>query len=117
MATAHGYYQVLSGLAILGAGWGLLMPNANSWLAAETPEVIRGRTVGGLTTSIFLGQFFSPILSLAFISDYGIAVAYGFSGCILLSIAIGFITFSLKYGFLSAPQDPSLEKCRQEIAP
>ena len=50
---------ILLGLAIAGFGTGLLLPNLNTWLAAATPESVRWRALGGLTSAYFFGQFLS----------------------------------------------------------
>ncbi len=47
------YEIVLLGLAIGGLGVGLLMPNMTVCLTSSTPAVLRGRILGGLTTSFF----------------------------------------------------------------
>ncbi|WP_290883319.1 hypothetical protein [Fischerella sp.] len=60
---AIGYAVVLVGLAIAGIGLGLLMPNMNLCLTSVTPDAFRGRVPSGITTSFFLGQFLSPLLS------------------------------------------------------
>lgn len=52
----------LLGYVFAGLGAGLYMPNANTWLLTLAPPQLRGRIMGGMTTSIFLGQFFSPII-------------------------------------------------------
>jgi MFS family permease len=63
LSGATAYWQTLCSLVIAGLGFGLLIPNTNTWLLAQTPESLRGRAIGGLTTAIFLGQFLSPVLA------------------------------------------------------
>ena len=67
------YSIILIGLAVTGLGLGLLIPNLNVWLSAEIPNSLRGRALGGLTTSMFLGQFLSPILSQPLTNSFGLA--------------------------------------------
>ncbi len=55
--------MVLIGLAIGGLGIGLLIPNMSVCLTSYTPAALRGKFLGGLTTSFFLGQFISPFIS------------------------------------------------------
>jgi MFS family permease len=74
------YTMVLIGLAIAGAGLGLLMPNMNVCLTSVTPVSLRGRVLGGLTTAFFLGQFVSPILSQPLSSVVGLDVTYRLAG-------------------------------------
>lgn len=70
------YAMVLLGLALAGAGLGLLMPNMNVCLTSVTPVSLRGRVLGGLTTAFFLGQFVSPILSQPLSSVVGLDITY-----------------------------------------
>jgi MFS family permease len=53
---------VLAGVVLSGVGVGLFFPNSNLWVLALGPPRLRGRLAGGLTTSIFLAQFCSPLL-------------------------------------------------------
>ncbi|MGP1386192.1 MAG: MFS transporter [Thainema sp.] len=88
VAIAQSYAVVLIGLIIAGIGFGVLIPNANVWLNAITPTAARGRAVGGLSTSVFLGQFFSPILSQPLIQQTGSGATYGLVGIGMSAIAI-----------------------------
>lgn len=45
-----------------GVGYGLIAPNLIGWLAAVAPPRLRGRLFGGMTGTLFLGQFLSPYL-------------------------------------------------------
>lgn len=53
------------GLALVGAGFGLTVPNANIWLQQDVPSTLRGRAMSGLTLFIYLGQFSSPFAAKA----------------------------------------------------
>ncbi|UBF26156.1 MFS transporter [Kovacikia minuta CCNUW1] len=86
------YAMVLVGLAIAGAGLGLLMPNMNVCLTSVTPISLRGRVLGGLTTAFFLGQFVSPILSQPLSSVVGLDGTYRLAGGLMVgmgAIALG----------------------------
>lgn len=88
------YGMVLVGLAIAGAGLGLLMPNMNVCLTSVTPGSLRGRVLGGLTTAFFLGQFVSPILSQPLSGVVGLDMTYRLAsglmvGLGLLALALG----------------------------
>lgn len=84
---------IFAGLALAGVGTGLIMPNGNFILLALLPESIKGKWLGGLTTSIFLGQFLSPLLVAPFISQYGIQS--GFTLVAVLSLLLsGIFTLS-----------------------
>ncbi len=60
---APGYGAILVAMIALGTGMGIIMPVMSVTLLSAAPEHIRGRLSGGLTASVFLGQFASPILS------------------------------------------------------
>lgn len=62
LAEATSFAALCVGLAVGGLGFGLLMPNLNTWLLASVPAPVRARAVGALGTAIFLGQFSSPLL-------------------------------------------------------
>lgn len=80
------YVMVLVGLAIAGAGLGLLMPNMNVCLTSVTPVSLRGRMLGGLTTAFFLGQFVSPILSQPLSGIVGLDMTYRLAGGLMAAL-------------------------------
>ena len=84
---AQGYWQILAGLAIAGAGFGLLMPNVNVWLVSFVPGFVRGKYVGGLATSFLLGQFVSPLVMEPLVRSLGLGNCFGLVGLLLLAIA------------------------------
>ncbi|MBM0740676.1 MFS transporter [Phormidium sp. CLA17] len=82
------YEIVLLGLAIGGLGVGLLMPNMTVCLTSSTPAVLRGRILGGLTTSFFLGQFISPFASQPLSQWVGLSTTYGLAGGLMLMMTL-----------------------------
>lgn len=60
--SAQTYAMVLVATGVSGLAFGMLFPNTNMWLIQESKPHNRGRILGALTFSIFIGQFFSPIL-------------------------------------------------------
>ena len=82
------YEIVLIGLAIGGLGVGLLMPNMTVCLTSSTPAVLRGRILGGLTTSFFLGQFASPFASQPLSQWVGLSATYGLAGGLMLLLTL-----------------------------
>ena len=95
------YLLLLLGLLITGIGLGVLIPNSNVWIVTLSPESMRGRIVGGLTTAIFIGQFISPFLIqpvLALTSAKGIFAVAG-AGLLLISLVyLGFNILGLRGG-------------------
>jgi MFS family permease len=62
LSHSQTYIHILLSLALTGLGVGLIMPNLNTWLLEIAPPEIRGSATGLLTTSIFAGQFISPVI-------------------------------------------------------
>lgn len=57
-----GFHLLLTGAFISGIGVGFIMPNSSLWLLTITSPSIRGKMMGVMTFSMFLGQFLSPLL-------------------------------------------------------
>ena len=72
----------------MGVGFGLVLVNINVWLLSLVPAHKRGRAVGLLTSSFFLGQFFSPILFQPIVNEIGIQGLFFVISilCVLISI-------------------------------
>lgn len=84
---ANSYNVVLIGLIIAGLGVGLVMPNLNIWLSSLVDNRSRGKALGGLTTSFFLGQFLSPIVSQPITNAVGLGKTYFLIGVALLAMS------------------------------
>ncbi|MGL5831985.1 MAG: MFS transporter [Waterburya sp.] len=90
------YPIVLLGLAIAGMGLGLIIPNMNLCLTSVTPDAMRGRVLSGVTTSLFLGQFLSPVVSQPLTKIVGLGTTYGFAGGLMLILMLAtFISLKL----------------------
>jgi MFS family permease len=88
ISVGKAYPIVLLGLAIAGSGLGLLMPNMNFCLTSVTPDAMRGKIISGVTTSLFLGQFLSPLLSQPLSAKVGLANTYASAGGFMLVLAV-----------------------------
>ncbi len=93
ISFSKSYLLILTGLMIQGAGFGILMPNTNSWIVALAPKHLRGRLIGNLSTAVYLGQFLSPVLIQPLINFKSANFSFGFAGIILFIIASGFLLF------------------------
>jgi len=91
IAFAGGYWPVVAGLFVCGLGNGLIMPNTSLAIMAATPEAVRGRVLGGLSTAIFLGQFISPLLAAPVAAAVGLAGVFGYAGAVMLLLAIALV--------------------------
>lgn len=85
---ARNFSLIVLGLIISGLGLGLLLPNLTLWLVSKASESTRGKAVGGLTMLIFLGQFFSPIVSQPVIGAFGLGSSILLGSIISASIII-----------------------------
>ena len=63
LGFADSYAGMIVGVAVVGLGQGVLTPNLNAWLSDLVRADQRGQALGGLTSSLFLGQFLSPVIS------------------------------------------------------
>lgn len=94
IAFAPGYAAVLLGAAISGFGVGIIFPNGHLWIFVLAPARLRGRLVGMMSASMYLGQFCSPVLVQPAVVTVGLAGAFGVfaafgSVVALLLLAVG----------------------------
>lgn len=94
-ATFLKLYVMGLSLFISGCGLGLIMPNNGAWLMSVTPSHIRGRIMGGLTSSINLGQFLSPILVYMTQKHYGNIGVYHIFGLFALGVCAFYVMISM----------------------
>jgi MFS family permease len=95
LSMAQSYGSVLVALAISGIGMGTIMPNFAATTMLLAPSHLRGRISGLLVSSIFLGQFLSPLVSQPLIAAGGFAAAWGVAGLAALVIAFGSLAIRL----------------------
>ncbi len=87
------------GCMLLGIGTGLFSPHFASVLIARTPPPTRGRAIGLMYGTIFLGEFLSPLVILPLRAAFGVH-----GGFLALGLALfaGFL-FAVLHGRLSGP--------------
>ena len=93
VAAADGYLTTMVALGVAGFGLGLLIPNLNTWMLALAPAPLRGRLMGILGASFFLGQFASPLLSAPLVRG-GTASAFAAVGAGAGGVALCFLVYS-----------------------
>ena len=81
---------------IIGLGGGILMTNITAWLLHYAHSTKRVKATAYLTSSLFLGQFFSPILTYPVVHYFGIVDFFKVVGMALI-VVLGFV-FVLKRG-------------------
>jgi len=75
---------------IAGLGFALILPNMNLWVIQLTKAEVRGRNMGVLTTSIFLGQFLSPIVVEPFTLIMDLSMVFSLAGGSMLLVSLTF---------------------------
>jgi MFS family permease len=93
IGQSSSWAQALVGLAVSGMGLGILMPNMTVWLSSAVADSSRGKALGWLSTSMFLGQFLSPIVTQPLTKSFGLGGTYALTGELLTVVALGFALF------------------------
>ncbi len=80
---------IAAGAAIVGIGTGVVQPTLISWIGLLSPQHLRGRIFGGLTSILFLGQFASSMLMQPLIgSGISLGDTIGYFGMIGIAAAV-----------------------------
>jgi MFS family permease len=82
---------ILFALVLTGASLGLLFPNLSLWVLDIAPDWVRGRILGGLATSIFVGHFLSPVVSQPIAEIWNLRVAYAVLGTAMILVGVFFL--------------------------
>jgi MFS family permease len=88
IALAPSWPGVWVGAAVVGAGWGWTMPNLNVWLLAGVAPGGRGRALGWLMSSVFIGQFVAPLPAQPLIAAGGSEAVFWAAAGILVMAAV-----------------------------
>ena len=88
LAGAESYGSVLLAMAVSGICMGTIMPNFAAAAMLLAPPALRGRVSGLLVSSIFAGQFLSPIVSQPLITASGYGAAYAMVGVVVLIFGV-----------------------------
>lgn len=84
LSGAESYGSVLMAMAVSGICMGTIMPNFAAAAMLLAPPALRGRISGLLVSSIFAGQFLSPMVSQPLIASSGYDAAYAIVGAVVL---------------------------------
>lgn len=101
LSYAHDFAGVVRAMVLCGVAMGANFPNLAGWLLGGTPLNLRGRIVGGQNTSIFLGQFFSPIATQPLTQAFDLSRTYASLSWFLVALALITVLAGL-FGWLSA---------------
>ncbi|MCP4725757.1 MAG: MFS transporter [bacterium] len=94
-SMSQSYIHVLVGSGLTGLGTGLLMPNTSLWIVEISPGIMRGRIIGGLTTSAFFGQFLSPVVFQPVQKILTMQEMFMFASMIACVYFIGFLLYTI----------------------
>jgi len=88
ISVVNAPHQIFFASLFMGVGFGLVLVNINVWLLSLVEAHKRGRAVGTLTSSFFLGQFFSPIVFQPVISQVGIQGLFFYTAILSFMAAV-----------------------------
>lgn len=74
--------------SILGFGGGIMMTNVTAWMLSRTTFEKRVKSSSYLTSSMFLGQFISPILFHPLVNSFGVQNSFLIVGILLFAIVL-----------------------------
>ncbi|WP_078118653.1 MFS transporter [Thiosocius teredinicola] len=84
-------------LAVVGSGLGIMRPNLANFIIGITPPAERGRVMGKVTTSYFLGQFIAPLATQPLVSNLGYPPAFVIASTVLVVVALSCLLLRLRY--------------------
>ena len=93
LALAKGFLLAVLGAVFVGVATGFIMPTFLSIALDIVPPRRRGLASGAVTTSIFLGQFLSPLISQPLIKSMGYSGTFGLAAGLLA--VLGFVALFL----------------------
>lgn len=96
ISYAQSYVMIIVGISISGLGFGMMMPNINLWLISSAPARMRGRLVGYLNSSLFLGMFLSPVAIQPLIKISTLYNSFLLMGVVMLMLAGVFFVYDRK---------------------
>ncbi|MBN42548.1 MAG: MFS transporter [Alphaproteobacteria bacterium] len=78
-------------MGVGGFSMGAFLPNINLAIISRTSMAVRGRALGALTTSFFLGQFLSPVWAVPISTASSVGNAFVVSGYLLIVMSVCFL--------------------------
>ncbi len=86
----HDFGALLTAMAIIGFGSGLVYINNSAWILKLAPNTERGKIAGILSSCIFLGQFLSPLLTQPLVAQIGLFGAFLLYAVLIFIVAVAF---------------------------
>lgn len=97
---------MVAGLLIGGLAMGALPPNLGVWVASITSAALRGRAMGGLVISVFLGQFVTPLITVPLVRQAGVMATFGVAAIVSLLVAAAFGSTASRTSAVLTPESP-----------
>lgn len=88
LAAAPVLSAIVAAVGLIGGGFGLVLPGFIATALDVAPARRRGLASGAMTTSIFLGQFASPLAMQPLVAAYGQVEAFRIGAMVLSGLAI-----------------------------
>jgi MFS family permease len=88
VTLAPTFLTVVIAFVIAGCGFGLIVPAQSGWMLAAVPPQRRGLGIGLVTTAMYMGQFFSPILMQPFIDRANPTAVFSSAYQVLIVLAV-----------------------------
>jgi len=92
-------------MGIGGFSMGAFLPNINLAIISRTSMAVRGRALGALTTSFFMGQFLSPVWAVPIAAARSVGHAFLVSGYLLLAMSAMFLAIVVWRRLLGAREE------------
>jgi MFS family permease len=93
---ATDYPTLMLSLAFGGLAMGAYFPNLNLAVLSRATMRVRGRALGGLTTSFFIGQFASPFYSQPMAGALMVSGAFFYTGLWLVGLGVLFVVIAAR---------------------
>ena len=78
---------------IMGFGGGILMTNVTAWMLSRSHQSRRVKSSGYLTSALFLGQFFSPIVFHPLVMHFGVQAFFSVTGVVLMGVVGAYLAY------------------------
>ena len=88
MGLGSGNITLFSGILFCGISAGLVVPNTSVWLQEITAPEARGRMMGIMTSSMFIGQFLSPVVMQPVLEYLPEGMLFQYLGIFMLMLGI-----------------------------
>jgi MFS family permease len=93
IGMVNNIYHFFLTAPIMGFGGGVMMTNLSAWMLDKAHHKRRVKSSAYLTSSIFLGQFFSPIVFHPLVSALGVQHFFSTLGTGVLALTLALILF------------------------